>query len=244
MAEVKDGIVFAFVALGQEVLTSVQSKNYDKTARKILAKKYSDGDPFVSFLVSEQPKFRKKGNNVVNLQGHNFHCLTEENISFVCMSNEGYGSTVPKNFLQMISGVFKKHFPGRMIENEPLSSYQQKNMVSFRQSMENQMLLLSDGGAPDLEKYSEIQQGLEQTKEAMINNIEKVMLRGDAIESLVHKTDSLATNSYAFRRSSKKLKQRLCCAEMKTKLAVGGIASFVMYIMLAAACGTKLQHCI
>ena len=50
---------------------------------------------------------------------------------------------------------------------------------------------------------------IDEVKGVMINNVEKVLERGEQIETLVEKTEEMESRSYQFRSGSKTLKNKL-----------------------------------
>jgi hypothetical protein len=53
-----------------------------------------------------------------------------------------------------------------------------------------------------------VQQRIDDVKEVMANNIEKVLSRGDRLESIVDRTEDLQAQSYAFKKTSARLKRK------------------------------------
>lgn len=58
-------------------------------------------------------------------------------------------------------------------------------------------------------KVTRIKNDLNETKETMIMNIEKLLDRGDTLEDLIERTDKLSHDSKTFYKASKKLNR--CC---------------------------------
>ena len=76
-----------------------------------------------------------------------------------------------------------------------------------------------------------------------MENIEKVLRRGEKIEVLVDKTESLRFSSDAFRAQSRNLRKNLCWANMKMKLMVIGVGALAFYVLSASVCGMDLSGC-
>lgn len=58
---------------------------------------------------------------------------------------------------------------------------------------------------------------MQEVKDVMASNIEKVMRRGEAIESLMDKSDNLSGSADRFRAQSTKLRKTLCWADFKVR---------------------------
>jgi hypothetical protein len=90
-------------------------------------------------------------------------------------------------------------------------------------------------------KVKGVQRGLDEVKGIMAMNTEKVMSRGEALDSLMDKSDTLTHSSERFKSHSRRLRQTLCWADVKMKIMVviGGL--FLIYLLLASKCGFSLD---
>ena len=60
------------------------------------------------------------------------------------------------------------------------------------------------------DKIDEIQKDLDETKEVMVQNVNKLLERGEKIEDLINKSEDLSYSSKAFSKRTKEL-NRWCC---------------------------------
>jgi hypothetical protein len=90
-------------------------------------------------------------------------------------------------------------------------------------------------------KVKSLQKNLEEVKGLMAMNIEKVMQRGEALDSLMDKSDTLTHSSERFKSHSRRLRQTLCWADTKMKLVVMFGVLFLIYLFLASKCGFSLD---
>lgn len=58
-------------------------------------------------------------------------------------------------------------------------------------------------------KFSELGSFLEQVRAVMVENIDKVLERGDRIELLVDKTSTIQDNTFRFKKQSRRLRQAM-----------------------------------
>ncbi len=63
--------------------------------------------------------------------------------------------------------------------------------------------------------HNSIKRNIHEIKDLMINNIEKILDRGEKIENLIVKTDELSNLSHGFRITTRNLKTTLCCRNLK-----------------------------
>ncbi|CAI0436777.1 unnamed protein product [Linum tenue] len=76
----------------------------------------------------------------------------------------------------------------------------------------------------------------------MMENIEKVLDRGEKIELLVDKTENLRSQAQDFRQQGTKIKRKMWYENMKMKLIVFGIfAALILLIWLSVCHGFKCQ---
>lgn len=84
-----------------------------------------------------------------------------------------------------------------------------------------------------------------EVRELMLDNINKILDRGDKIDSLVDQTAQLSSLLVVFKKRAQQIKRHMWTAKMKFTLAV--LAAFVMllYILIGAECGYPFfNHCI
>lgn len=58
-------------------------------------------------------------------------------------------------------------------------------------------------------KFSDLRSFLEQVRAVMVENIDKVLERGDRIELLVDKTSTIQDNTFRFKKQSRRLRQAM-----------------------------------
>lgn len=64
----------------------------------------------------------------------------------------------------------------------------------------------NDNPPPDALRTA--QQNLAQVKDIMVQNVEQILSRGERIELLVDKTDTMAGQSWAFRRGARQVRRQ------------------------------------
>jgi vesicle-associated membrane protein 7 len=63
--------------------------------------------------------------------------------------------------------------------------------------------------APPIDELSRAQTELNQVKDIMVQNVEQILSRGERIELLVDKTDTMAGQATAFRRGARSVRRRM-----------------------------------
>lgn len=70
----------------------------------------------------------------------------------------------------------------------------------------------------------------------------QVLERGERIELLVDKTDHLQSESFAFKREARHLRQRMWWQNARWMVALGALILLIIYIIIAVVCSPTL-HC-
>ncbi|KAK4482715.1 hypothetical protein RD792_009882 [Penstemon davidsonii] len=76
-----------------------------------------------------------------------------------------------------------------------------------------------------------------QVHTIMVDNIDKILERGDRIELLVDKTATMQDNAFHFRKQSKRLRQALWMKNAKLLVMLTCLIVLLLYIIIAASCG-------
>ena len=148
----------------------------------------------------------------------------------MCMCDEGYGRSKPFLFLKDIIDTFFLMFNGdeTVLEGSTARSFkgvlaQKIKNYSDQPTVSLSSQLSSSDTDPKIEKMRQVKAELDSLASSAKMNIDKVISRGEAIESLVDRTGHLHTSSDVFRKHSKKLNQRLCMENLKLKLMMAVI---------------------
>ena len=113
--------------------------------------------------------------------------------------------------------------------------------AKFGSVMANKILDFNAGKAGDA--LSKVQGELDEVKTVMLDNIERVLERGDKIELLVESTARLQTDAAAFRAQTRRVARRMWWNNTKM-FAIGWlICVFVLYLIGAQFCGWNLYLC-
>ncbi|KAE9617558.1 hypothetical protein Lalb_Chr03g0036621 [Lupinus albus] len=88
----------------------------------------------------------------------------------------------------------------------------------------------------EISKLAKVKAQVSEVKGVMMENIEKVLDRGEKIEMLVDKTDNLRSQAQDFRTQGTKVKRKMWIQNMKMKLIVFGIVLALILIMFMSIC--------
>ncbi|KAK3818412.1 MAG: putative vesicle-associated membrane protein [Benniella sp.] len=160
-----------------------------------------------------------------------FHYICEDGLTYMCMADDSFGRRIPFAFLQDIKTKFLEQYG----QERALNSLVPYAMNEFSKTIAKQMEYYSTN--PNVDRIRQVHGEIEQVKDVMVHNIERVLERGERIELLVDKTDNLNQQAYAFKKRSVALKRAMWYKNMKLTLALAGVVLFLVYLIYCAVCG-------
>jgi len=95
----------------------------------------------------------------------------------------------------------------------------------------------------ELSKVSKVKAEVTQVKNIMLDNIERVLDRGEKIELLVDKTENLRSQADTFHRTGRQLRTRMWWQNLKMKLLVGSIVLGVILVIFLVSCYSGGRNC-
>ncbi|KAK6235221.1 hypothetical protein SCA6_010558 [Theobroma cacao] len=190
-------ILYAVVARGTVVLAefSAVTGNTGAVARRILEKLPGEAD---SRLCFSQDRYI-------------FHILRSDGLSFLCMANDTFGRRIPFSYLEDIHMRFMKNY-GRVAHYAPAYAMNDEFSRVLHQQME---FFSSNPSADTLNRVrgevgeATLGNSCQHIRTIMVENIEKILERGDRIELLVDKTATMQDGAFHFKKQSKRLRRAL-----------------------------------
>ncbi|CAI5756794.1 unnamed protein product [Candida verbasci] len=86
---------------------------------------------------------------------------------------------------------------------------------------------------------------VDEVRQLMLDNINKLLSRGDKINLLVDQTDKLNTSSSVFQRKAQQIKRKMWFNKTKWLLSIIGGVLLVLYLFIASQCGFPMfDHCL
>lgn len=160
-----------------------------------------------------------------------FHYVVEGGICYMCMSDETDRHRVPYAFLRDVQESFVQRYG---IE-APLTAIAFSFNEEFSRIIQERMDYYNSGGSAD--NIDQVKSQIEDVKGVMVQNIEKVLERGEKIELLVDKTDRLNQQAFKFEASSRNLRRQLYWRKMRCAAMVAVAASLLIFFIVASFCG-------
>jgi len=159
-----------------------------------------------------------------------FHYICENGVTYMCMADDSFQRRIPFAFLEDIKQRFLKAYSKDRIDTA--LAY---GMNEFAKAIADRMEYYSSN--PDADRIRQVHGEIEQVKDVMVHNIERVLERGERIELLVDKTDNLNQQAFAFKKRSTALKRSMWWKNTKLMIILIFVIILIFYFIIASACG-------
>jgi len=224
-------IIYALVARGTCVLAehTATAGNFALVTRRILERlPQEEGRASYSYDTS-----------------HSFHCVIRAGLAFLCMADSRTEQAAAHAFLDAVQSRWS-------------TTYAEKGLTALAYAMNSQFAAVlkelmerfssaagsGAGGAAasssdqaDAANVSRVEGELEEVRQVMVKNIEKVLARGEKIELLVDKTEHLTHQAFQFRRTTTRVKRGMYCKSLKLNLFLCTLLLLVIGVVVFGACG-------
>eukprot|EP01087_Luapelamoeba_hula_P024850 TRINITY_DN960_c0_g1_i1.p1 TRINITY_DN960_c0_g1~~TRINITY_DN960_c0_g1_i1.p1 ORF type:complete len:219 (-),score=37.03 TRINITY_DN960_c0_g1_i1:276-932(-) len=215
-------IIYSLVARGNTVLAehAAATGNFITVSRLILDKIATTTSGRMSYAYDR----------------HYFHYLASDGLLFLCMSDEQFPRRIAFAFLDDIKTRFLAVYK---------STY--KNAIAFAMNEEFSRVLKRQmeyfSYDPSVDKISMVTKKVDETKKVMVENIERVLDRGEKIELLVSRTEQLQDQSYKFASESKKLRFAACLTNVKLWIVLIIVVIVLVWLISSFICGFDYHKC-
>ncbi|GMG21802.1 unnamed protein product [Ambrosiozyma monospora] len=92
--------------------------------------------------------------------------------------------------------------------------------------------------------YGAVDLDIEEVRGIMNDNIDRILTRGENLDVLINKTQTLNTTANSFRRRTVSIKRKFWWSNVKFFALVGGVVFLVIYLLVGLECGLPFyQRC-
>ncbi|CAL5337239.1 unnamed protein product [Camellia sinensis] len=235
----QQSLIYSFVARGTVILAEYTefTGNFTSIASQCLQK-----------LPASNNKF------TYNCDGHTFNYLVENGFTYCVVAIESAGRQIPIAFLERVKEDFSKRYGGGKAATAVAKSLNKE----FGSKLKGHMQYCVDH-PEEISKLAKVKAQVTEVKGVMMENIEKVLDRGEKIELLVDKTENLHSQvtmgvldeiwsgftgrlmhvgrAQDFRQQGTKIRRKMWFQNMKIKLVVLGIIIALILIIILSVCG-------
>lgn len=173
--------------------------------------------------------------------GYIFHYVVDAGICYLCLSDQVNRHRVPYAFLQDIHDRFIAQYGTEAPHQAIAFAYNEEftRVLADRLEYYN-----SDQADRAIDNIGAVKGQIEDVKDVMVQNIEKVLERGEKIELLVDKTDRLNQQAFRFESSSRNLRRAMYWRKMRCYIGMGVAVIFLIWVASASMCGgVDFRHC-
>ncbi|CAD8136641.1 unnamed protein product [Paramecium octaurelia] len=214
-------IIYAVVARGSNVFLSEYSTlkgNYIEFSKTILSK------------VNQQ-----NAKKSFNYDQYEFHILVEDGFSFLIMAERGLKMRIAFACLEDMKQKFFQMFQPQQRDkaisyglNSQFST-EQKNKIEYYNS-------------PQADKLRMVSDNIQQTKDVMMENLDKILERGEKIDILVQKTDQMVMISTTMKQNATTLRRKMWWRNKKMMIIMILVGILAIYFIMVIACGGFAMH--
>ncbi|PSC71039.1 vesicle-associated membrane 714 isoform A [Micractinium conductrix] len=214
------GILYALVARGAVVLAehSAVSGNSSVVAVGLLQKVPPDEGFRASWAAGQ----------------HIFHLLVASGLTYLCMAEQTLGTRLPFAFLSDIRQAFEARYgavAGGAVAYEM--------STEFAPVLRDRMHYFSTD--PRADTLTRVRGEVSELKNVMVDNIEKVLGRGERLELLVEKTDTLGQQAFAFKRQARVMRRQMWWQNARMTVLVAGLVLLAAYILVCIICSPTFK---
>ncbi|XP_008788949.2 vesicle-associated membrane protein 727-like [Phoenix dactylifera] len=234
----KQPLIYSFVAKGTVVLAEHTSfsGNFSTIAVQCLQKLPPNSNKFT-----------------FSCDGHTFNFLVDKGFVFLVVADESIGRSIPFVFLERVKDDFVQRY-GSSIDDggsHPLADdedddlFEDKFSIAYNLDREfgprlKEHMQYCINHPEEMSKLSKLKAQITEVKGIMMDNIEKVLDRGEKIELLVDRTESLQFQADSFQRQGRQLRRKMWLQNLQFKLMIAGaIIALILIVWLMACRGFK-----
>ncbi len=158
----------------------------------------------------------------------------------MCMSDEKNKHRIPFAFLEDIKDRFLAQFGLENAKQAIAFSMNEdfKGIIGERMEYFN-----SDEADRGIDNIGTVKSQIDEVKENMVQNIERVLERGERIELLVDRSNELTQQAFRFESNSRSLRRHMYWRQIRCRAILVFAVVFVIYFASISVCGFKFQHC-
>ncbi|WEW56944.1 hypothetical protein PRK78_002403 [Emydomyces testavorans] len=153
-------------------------------------------------------------------------------LSYLVVATAELGRRIPFAFLLEIKRKFLDAYNPESTDFSALPAY---GCAAFNNDLRG--LLQQYNTAPPSDSLASARKEIDNVRDIMTENIERVLERGERIDLLVDKTDRLGNSARDFRVRSRDLRRRMWWKNVKVMVLLAVVVLFLVYLFVGIGCG-------
>ncbi|KAH3760278.1 vesicle-associated membrane protein [Pelomyxa schiedti] len=156
-----------------------------------------------------------------------FHYVVSKGVVFLVLADAEYGYRLPFLFLEDIQNQFFGTYNTQINE----ATLVPRQFEGFIRVLHDKMDFFTNR-AHEADKLTAARTEVENVKQIVTKNIDKVLERQEKIETLVEVTEKLNTNAHTYHGKSTALKRKMCRRNAKWTLISVGCSLLIVLILI------------
>ncbi|GFQ04824.1 vesicle-associated membrane protein 721 [Phtheirospermum japonicum] len=166
-----------------------------------------------------------------NCDNHTFNYLVHDGFTYCVVAEESAGRQLPIAFLERVRDDFVAKYGAGKAATAPANGLNKEFGPKLKEHMQYCI-----EHPEEISKLAKVKAQVSEVKGVMMENIEKVLDRGEKIELLVDKTENLHHQAQDFRTTGTKIRRKMWLQNMKIKLIVLAIVIALILIIVLSVC--------
>ncbi|KAK3090721.1 hypothetical protein FSP39_014088 [Pinctada imbricata] len=169
---------------------------------------------------------RNDGKTTYKSDNYLFHCVIENGMIYMCAANPDFAKRQAYAFLAEI----KRKFQSGTLAMQAVSAGPHEMDSEFSFVFSQNMEKFSKPGAGD--NVSALRSQVDEVKDVMTQNIERVLERGERLENLIDKTEELESSAATFQKTAKRIQRKYWWSNLKMKIILGVVVFVILVIVV------------
>jgi len=215
-------IIYALVVRDPDIVLSEYSKaqgNFPQITRNLLPKLPRNGK--YSYTYNDS---------------YCFHYSSRDGLVFMCLAEVEFPRRVCFMFLEDMQSNFMGRY-GEVVNTVIAFGVNSE----FSEVIKNRMNYFSSN--PDVDKLQKLKSSVDQVKNIMVENIDKVLARGEKVELLVKKTEIMSEQAISMKRRAKQVRRRMWWQNIKMYLVCGFVVLILVLLLAMSICSPDFSEC-
>ncbi|KPI83776.1 putative vesicule-associated membrane protein [Leptomonas seymouri] len=156
-----------------------------------------------------------------------YHIMTDGDLGYGVIGAKSINRREGHAALDELAELFKKMFVESVVKLSP------KLVDVFARPARDLLVKLSSGATGDAgeNKVKKVRLAVDEVKNMALDNVERVIQRGQRIDDIVQATDDLQFQAEGFQRNSRDLRNQMWWNSMQGKLILCGIGAFMLLLI-------------
>lgn len=157
--------------------------------------------------------------------------MSDDEVGFALVSDEATSRRAAHAALDEIGKLFHRMFV------EPVVKLSNTSCDVFKLPLLQVMAKYAEPNVLVDDKIKRVKQTVEEVKGLALDNVERVLQRGQQIDEIISATDDLQAQAQGFQRSSRALRQQMWWNDIRAKAAIGGGIAVFLLLVYFVFCG-------